>query len=500
MVTVETTGKVRRLLAQGVSISEIARLCCVCRNTVRKIRDKGIITPQYKKRAPRPSILDNYTQSLQKKLESDQQLKPRERRKAIVLYEELQREGYDGSYDTVRRFVRDWLKTNKGKHSAFVPLVFKKGEAFQFDWSTETVLLGGIPIKVQAAHVRLCHSRMPFVAVFPRQSMEMLLEAHVLAHDFYEGLCGRGIYDNLKTVVSHIGQGRTREFNKRYLALASHYLIEPTACTPASGNEKGQVEQQVDTLRDHFFTPRLNFKSCEEVNAHLAEQCRYKAMTTKHPEFTDKTIWEVFQDEKPYLKRQSTRFEAFTSTTKSVTSTCFVPHDHNYYSVPCEYANRGVEVRIYANKIVIAHDGVSIATHERRFGRGGYSMNLEHYLPLLERKPGAVRNGRPFIEDNLPAPFGMLRDVLLKTPGGEKQFAHILLAIRDYGQDAVMTATEIMLEAGIANETTILNAVSRLAEEAVPPEISIPQKLELECEPSANCQQYDLIRETGHAS
>jgi len=293
MVTVETIGRVRRLLSQNVSIRAIARQCCVSRNTVRKIRDSGVVIPQYKKRDPRPGKLTPFEKILCTKLEEDLRLKVRQRRKAVLLYEELQREGYAGSYDTVRRYASKWKQEHKDRQAAYIPLEFKPGEAFQFDRSIETVELAGEVRTVQVAQVRLCYSRMPFVIAFHRQAMEMLLEAHVRAHDFFGGLCTRGIYDNLKTVVSKIGRGKERTYNSRFMALASHYLFKPTACTPASGNEKGQVEQQVDTLRDHLFPPRLRFKDLDELNAHLSEQFRYRARLSKHPEFSDKTIWEV---------------------------------------------------------------------------------------------------------------------------------------------------------------------------------------------------------------
>ena len=164
MVTVETIGKVRRLLAKGIAIKEIARQCCVSRNTVRKIRDTGMTTPQSRKRPPRPGKLDRFKVALQARLEADQELKPRERRKAVVLFNELQSEGYEGSYDTVRRFVMAWRQGQKNRQCAYIPLVFQKGEAFQFDWSTEIVVLDGVPTTVQVAHVRLCYSRMSFVA------------------------------------------------------------------------------------------------------------------------------------------------------------------------------------------------------------------------------------------------------------------------------------------------------------------------------------------------
>lgn len=500
MVTVETIGRVRRLLSQKVSIRAISRQCCISRNTVRKIRDSGMIIPQYKKREPRPGKLTPYEKSLCSKLEEDIHHKDRQRRKAVILYEELQREGYTGSYDTVRRYVSKWKQEHKNRQAAYIPLEFKPGEAFQFDWSTETVELAGEVKTVQVAHVRLCYSRMSFVIAFHRQAMEMLLEAHVCAHDFFGGLCTRGIYDNLKTVVSKIGRGKERTYNSRFMALASHYLFEPTACTPASGNEKGQVEQQVDTLRDHLFTPRLRFSNLAELNAHLSEQCRYRARLSKHPEFSDKTIWEVYEEEKPLLVHQSNRFEAYSSVTKKASSTCLVYHDHNRYSLPCEYAGKVIEVRAYASKIALAWNGKEVARHERSYDRDRYLLRFEHYIPLLERKPGAVRNGRPFNEENLPEPIIRLLEELNRYDDGEKQFSHILLAIPTYGQDAVITAIELMLEAGTANESTILNAVSRLTEEKASEDIAVADDLTLRYEPKADCSQYDDLLEVRHAS
>ena len=170
-----------------------------------------------------------------------------------------------------------------------------------------------------------------------------------------------------------------------------------------------------------------------------------------------------------------------------------IVHDRNHYSVPCNYANSVVEVRIYADKIVIAYDGKPIAEHERRFDHGGYSTKMEHYLPLLKRKPGAVRNGRPFVDENLPETFVRLRDVLGRSHRGEREFAHILMTIKTYGYDTVLKAVEMMLKEGCANETTILNAASRLVEKKTPKDIKVPKNLILTCEPEANCSQYDLL-------
>src|SRR5579864_3038647 len=119
--------------------------------------------------------------------------------------------------------------------SAFVPLTFAPGEAYQFDWSHEIVVLSGVTVTVKVAHVRLCHSRMMFVRAYPRETQEMVFDAHERAFAFFRGACGRGIYDNMKTAVETIFVGKDRQYNRRFLQMCSHHLVEPVACTPASG-------------------------------------------------------------------------------------------------------------------------------------------------------------------------------------------------------------------------------------------------------------------------
>jgi transposase len=179
--------------------------------------------------------------------------------------------------------------------AAYVPLSFAPGEAYQFDWSHEVVLLSGVPVTVKAAHVRLCHSRMPFVRVYPRETQEMVFDAHDRAFALFKGACQRGIYDNMKTAVETILVGKDRVYNRRFLQMCSHYLVEPVACTPASGWEKGQVENQVGLVRERFFTPRLRFKNLDELNAWLLDKCIAYAKVHRHPELTEQTIWEVFE-------------------------------------------------------------------------------------------------------------------------------------------------------------------------------------------------------------
>ena len=164
----------------------------------------------------------------------------RERLTLIRVFEALRGLGYEGGYDAVRRYAREWQRgravTSVG---AFVPLSFAAGEAYQFDWSHETITFQGLPLIIKAAHMKLSHSRMPFVRAYFRETQELVFDAHDKAFVFYGGVCRRGIYDNMKTAVEAIFVGKARQYNRRFLQMCSHHLIEPVACTPASGWEKG---------------------------------------------------------------------------------------------------------------------------------------------------------------------------------------------------------------------------------------------------------------------
>ena len=144
-------------------------------------------------------------------------------------------------------------------------LPISPGEAYQFDWSHEIELINGVTVTVKVAHVRLCHSRMMFVRAYMRESQEMVFDAHDRAFAFFRGTCTRGIYDNMKTAVETVFVGKERLYNRRFQQMCSHYLVQPVACTPASGWEKGQVENQVGLVRERFFTPRLRVKSLDEL-------------------------------------------------------------------------------------------------------------------------------------------------------------------------------------------------------------------------------------------
>ena len=229
----ETVAKVRRAyFLQKKSIKAICREFHLSRKVVRKVIRSEATEFRYERgRQPLPRI-DPWRQELDALLLANEARPARERLTLIRTFEELRGLGYDGSYDAIRRYARTWrIARGAATAEAFVPLSFAPGEAYQFDWSHEIVVLGGATTKVKVAHVRLCHSRMAFVRAYPRESQEMVFDAHARAFEFFKGTCTRGIYDNMKTAVETVFIGKDRRFNRGFLQMCGHYLIEPTACT-----------------------------------------------------------------------------------------------------------------------------------------------------------------------------------------------------------------------------------------------------------------------------
>ena len=499
MLVVETIAKIRRAyFVQKKPIKAICRELRVSRKVVRKVLRSDATEFTYERSVqPRPK-LGAWKAELDQVLTNNLARPARERLTLIRVFEELRERGYQGGYDTIRRYARSWSR-DQGARSvdAYVPLVFAPGEAYQFDWSHEIVLIDGVTVKVKVAHVRLCHSRMMFVRAYPRESQEMVFDAHDRAFAFFKGACTRGIYDNMKTAVETIFVGKERANNRRFLQMCSHYLVDPVACTPASGWEKGQVENQVGLVRERFFTPRLRVKSYEELNDRLMDLNLTYAKAHPHPELRVKTIFEVFEAERPSMVGYAGRFDGFHAVPASVSKTCLVRFDNNRYSVAASAVGRPIEIRAYADRIEIRQDGHVVGDHPRCFARDRTISNPWHYVPVLARKPGALRNGAPFKGWVLPAGLDRVRRKLTGATDGDRQFVDILAAVLTDGLGAVEAACLEAIASGVHSANVILNILARRREPAIVTTIATPAALTLIHEPAADCARYDSLRRAG---
>jgi len=201
MLVVETIAKIRRAYFKlGKPIKEICRELRVSRKVVRKVIRSDTTEFRYERsHQPLPRI-GPWRERLESLLEENDRRAPRERLTIIRIYEDLVGLGYAGSYAAVRRYAIAWReKRASATAEAYVPLTFAPGEAYQFDWSHEIVVMNGVTTTVKVAHVRLCHSRMMLVRAYPRETQEMVFDAHERAFAFFKGACARGLYDNLWT-------------------------------------------------------------------------------------------------------------------------------------------------------------------------------------------------------------------------------------------------------------------------------------------------------------
>jgi transposase len=498
----EMLGKVRRMhYREGLSRSQIARRTGLSRNTVKKwLKAAEGVAPRYH-RVKVPGKLARFQEVLVQALQADARRPKRERRTARALHAELKVQGYTGGYTVLTDFIRDW-REQAGANAptrAFVPLKFELGEAFQFDWSEERLVIGGIWRKLQVAHLKLCASRAFVLVAYPSQGHEMLFDAHTRSFQALGGIPRRGIYDNMKTAVDRVKKGKGRVVNARFSALCSHYLFDPDFCNVASGWEKGIVEKNVQDSRRRIWQEAgsMRFGSLAELNAWLLARCRALWERLPHPQYGDLTLAEMLEHERSQLMPMVSPFDGYVEEPGRVSSTCLVTAARNHYSVPCELAGKMISKRFYPERIEVVFDEAVMASHLRLFERGQTRYDWQHYLPLVERKPGVLRNGAPFAQ--MPEPLLRLQRLLLRREGGERLMSQVLAVVPKAGLEAVLVAVELVLESGAISVEHIENVIARLHQAPMPE--SVETTLQLKQAPLADAGRYDGLRckEADHA-
>jgi len=469
-------GRIRRLHTRDkLSEREIARKTGLSRNTISKWLHAPVKEAPKYRREPRPNKLSPFEAQLKQALTADARRPKHERRTARALLAEIKAAGYAGGYSAVTDFVRTW-RQGEGQAvnvTAYVPLNFELGEAFQFDWSEEGLVVGGIYYRVQVAHMKLCASRAFWLVAYPSQGHEMLFDAHTRSFTALGGVARRGIYDNMRTAVDKVHKGKGRTVNARFAVMCAHYLYDPDFCNVASGWEKGRVEKNVQDSRRRIWidAAKRRFGSFAELNAWLGERCRELWGEVRHPEHSQFSVAEMLEHERPHLMPMPEPFDGYVEKPARVSSTCLVSVARNRYSVPCELAGQMVSTRLYPGSVVVVANDVVVASHERLSNAGDTRYDWQHYIPLVQRKPGALRNGAPFAD--MPEVLQRLRRGLLRQAGGDRVMAQVLAIVTTAGLDAVLVAAELAMESsppsGRVSVEHVINVLGRLNAPAAPP-------------------------------
>jgi hypothetical protein len=301
-----------------------------------------------------------------------------------------------------------------------------------------------------------------------------------------------------RTAVDRVGRGKERQVNIRFLAMANHYVYEPQFCNPAAGWEKGQVEKNVRDARHQILQGMPDFPDLAALNAWLEQRCLELWRETAHGTLPG-TIADVWVEEQAALMPLPVAFDGFVEQSKRVSPTCLISFERNRYSVPASFANRPVSLRIYPDRLVVAAEGSILCEHVRVIQRGHHLpprtiYDWRHYLAVVQRKPGALRNGAPFLE--LPSAFRQLQDRMLRKPGGDREMVDILALVLQHDEQAVLAAVELALAEGVPTKTHVLNTLHRLIDGKTigGPPLDTPQALVLRREPEANVERYDGLR------
>ena len=239
-------------------------------------------------------------------------------------------------------------------------------------------------------------------------------------------------------------------------------------CNPAAGWEKGQIEKNVRDSRHRIWHQAPGFDDLDAtLNIWLEQRCQALWwQEISHPEQRNRTINAVWQEERSSLMAAPVPFDGYIAHTKRVSSTCLIAFENNRYSVPAAFANRPISLHVYADRLVIVAEGNEVARHTRIFSRdkslqGQTIYDWRHYLAVVQRKPGALRNGAPFTD--LPASFRQLQSILLKRPGGDREMADILALVLHHDETKVEQAIRLALDKSEGvSKAHVINCLTRL--------------------------------------
>lgn len=439
MVTeVDVYQEIRRMQLEGVtSKREAARRLGISRNTVKKYWN-GDVVPWEKKQYVREAgvITAEVRQFIVACLdEDDSEGVKKQKHTAQRIYDRLIEEtDFKGGASSVRRAVHE-IRLERESQQVYVPLRFFPGDSAQIDWGEAKVYMGGTRMIVNLFCARLCHSCAPFVFAYRRQNLESFLDALIRSFKFYGGVPKRIIFDNAKVAVKS-GFGAHAAAQDDYAQLAAHYGFKPVFCNPASGNEKGLVENLVGYCRRNVCVPLPRVENLDELNAKLLEKC-LKYQGHKIEGKPDK-VGEMLKEDRDALQKMPKYVPDISKKAfPSVTRYSVVTFDKNRYSVPCKYRGKATTVKGFPNHIEVWADSKMIARHDRLFGNKEESLDLRHYLPILSQKGRAIRYAKP-VQRVVPVEF---IDWMESKHLRAKQMTELLEECLEYGYEAVMAGT-----------------------------------------------------------
>ncbi|MHB8153903.1 MAG: IS21 family transposase [Bacillati bacterium] len=464
----ELFEEIRREYEFGVgTIQGVARKLGVHRRMVREAL--GSAVPAEKAAAPRPRPrLEPLVEFIDGILEADKKAPRKQRHTAHRIWVRIGKEYPDHpvSESTVREYVRE-RKAQMGLASreTFVPQSYDWGEEGQADWYEAEGDLGDERVKLQVFVLRSMASGAAFHRAYYRATQQAFLEAHQLAFHYLGGVFRRVRYDNLTSAVKRTLRGFRREETSRFVAFRSHWQFESEFCTPGEAHEKGGVENEVGTFRRNHWVPVPKAKDLAELNEMLTDACREDE--ARRLAGRQETVGEAMLVERSHLLPLAEEdFDLAEMAFPTVNGFGCVKVRTNAYSVPVA-AGRAVEARITASKVELMYEGRRVASHERCYGHHQEILDLNHYLEVLERKPGALAGSKPLAQwraaGRWPESYDELWGKLVERHGrgkGTREMVELLHLGRTYGQERLKAAVEQALALGCTDSAAVAYILS----------------------------------------
>jgi transposase len=466
MLTVDDYGKIRRAHRDGMSIREIARTFGHSRRKVRQVLAEAQPKPYTRSKPPPAPVLGPFHTNIDAILAADEEAPRKQRHTAMQVFRRLQAEhGYTGGYDQVRRYVG---RKRRDRRETFIPLAHDPGQRLEADFGHIHVDFPEgrrlVPVLITA----WSFSNYPFALAMPTERTEAILAGMVEAFAFFGCVPHEVWWDNPRTVVNKIFQGRQRRPSERYAALASHYAFDPLFCMPARGNEKPYAETRVRVLQRQWSTPVPRAAHLGTLNAYLRERCVEEVGRTVQG--YEESIGQRFRrDKAEALALPAHPFDACVAQPACVDKYQTVHFDKNRYSVPRSCAYQAVTVKGYVDRVEVVAAGAVVARHSRSYGHNEQVLEPLHYLATLGRRPAALDHAPVLRNWQLPESFLRLRQHLEQRYGaqpGARQYIRVLQLLAEHPLQRVQRAVEDGLQKGEPSAERIQAAVLRLAEAA----------------------------------
>ena len=463
---VELFEKIRREYEEGVgTILGVARKLGVHRRMVRDAIRNAVPAQRRKMEREPTRLLCEVLLYVHQILEQDQLAPRKQRHTAQRIFERLREEKPEHSVSarSVRRAVQEWREQRKIERAeTFISQQYQAGGEAQVDWYEAQAEIAGEAVTLQVFCMRSMYTGAAFHHAYRRATQLAFLDGHSRGFEMFGGVFEVLRLDNLKSAVKQILRGKRREESARFIAFRSHYRFEAEFCTPARGNEKGGVEQEIGRFRRRWWTPVPSFSSLGELNKYLLGCCIRDR--ERRIEGRPQTVSEAFEHERGRLKqRPAEEFELSESVSCVVDGNGCVRAKHNRYSTPLRPGARA-EVHIDAAHVAVLSDGQEVARHERCYAAQQEVLVLDHYLSVLERKPGALEHSKALAQYRQaglwPESFDRLWERLMARCGksaGTRDMISLLRQVPVYGTERVRIAIESALACGSSDAAAVMH-------------------------------------------